>query len=661
MAGGRGWWSGWPRPCGGGGWSWRCSRAAVGAVAGCSRRTGRRSARGVRSLLVAVAALRGGVGRARRLLWRALRRRVGAAGVGARGGRCGAGGRSAARAARAARRRGSRPASWCGCGCCAASRSLALDGARAKSWRRACGCARCGSRATPPTRRSRAVTLVRRDPLADTGAAAVAAPEAEALSLWEPIPVGVDELGEPVAIGLVERNVLLGGEPGAGKTRRAVAARRGRRRSTRARGCGCSTASWSSCRRGRRARERLVGPDVDEAIDAAARAARRDGGALPRAARPRAAQGPPRGRAAAAPGGRATSWRSTSAPRTARSAREFAELLRDLVARGRAAGVIVCAATQKPGADVVPSALRDLFGFRLALRCNTPQASDTILGQGWAIARALDAATIAPRAARRRAAAGRGRHAGPDARLPPRPTTTSTRSPSAPRRAARRRLARPTDEEAGAHERAAGCAAAPRRRRSRRTPKELLVAARPGRAVARGWPSCWCAGWPAIARAPSRASELRARGRRRRAWPDEAARAFAVEFAAAYLSIADGTSRPRATSAGARSRRRSSSTRWRRSSTGSEPRADGASSVGQVAGVDAARRAARADHRRGLARPASAPRTVRLTIPVARDAHGGLVVYDLPSLAAGAAARRRRARPRASRCSAPSATRSATC
>ena len=73
--------------------------------------------------------------------------------------------------------------------------------------------------------------------------------------------------------------------------------------------------------------------------------------------------------------------------------REFAEQLRDLVARGRAAGVIVCAATQKPASDVVPSALRDLFGFRLALRCNTPQASDTILGQGWATAGA-DASTI---------------------------------------------------------------------------------------------------------------------------------------------------------------------------------------------------------------------------------------------------------------------------
>jgi S-DNA-T family DNA segregation ATPase FtsK/SpoIIIE len=44
---------------------------------------------------------------------------------------------------------------------------------------------------------------------------------------------------------------------------------------------------------------------------------------------------------------------------------------------------------------VVPSALRDLFGFRLALRCTTPQASDTILGQGWA-SQGHNAATIAP-------------------------------------------------------------------------------------------------------------------------------------------------------------------------------------------------------------------------------------------------------------------------
>jgi len=67
-----------------------------------------------------------------------------------------------------------------------------------------------------------------------------------------------------------------------------------------------------------------------------------------------------------------------------RQAAEFTSLLRDLVARGRAAGIIVVAATQKPAAEVVPTSLRDLFGFRWAFRCLTPEASDTILGRGWA-------------------------------------------------------------------------------------------------------------------------------------------------------------------------------------------------------------------------------------------------------------------------------------
>jgi DNA segregation ATPase FtsK/SpoIIIE, S-DNA-T family len=65
-------------------------------------------------------------------------------------------------------------------------------------------------------------------------------------------------------------------------------------------------------------------------------------------------------------------------------ASRFSEVLRDLVARGRAAGIIVLAATQKPSIDIVPSALRDLFGFRWALRCATKEVSDTVLGSGWA-------------------------------------------------------------------------------------------------------------------------------------------------------------------------------------------------------------------------------------------------------------------------------------
>jgi DNA segregation ATPase FtsK/SpoIIIE-like protein len=67
-----------------------------------------------------------------------------------------------------------------------------------------------------------------------------------------------------------------------------------------------------------------------------------------------------------------------------KASQAFSVLLRDFVARGRAAGMVTVATTQKPSADVVPTYLRDLFGFRWALRCSTPEASDTILGRGWA-------------------------------------------------------------------------------------------------------------------------------------------------------------------------------------------------------------------------------------------------------------------------------------
>jgi DNA segregation ATPase FtsK/SpoIIIE-like protein len=44
---------------------------------------------------------------------------------------------------------------------------------------------------------------------------------------------------------------------------------------------------------------------------------------------------------------------------------------------------------------VVPTSIRDLFCYRWAFRCSSPQASDTILGQGWA-SQGFSAATIDP-------------------------------------------------------------------------------------------------------------------------------------------------------------------------------------------------------------------------------------------------------------------------
>jgi hypothetical protein len=237
------------------------------------------------------------------------------------------------------------------------------------------------------------VTLVRRDPLA--GMVSVPWPnrDSASLSLWEPIPLGVDELGESVSVSLPERNVLMGGEPGAGKSAAlsilvATAALDPTAKLWLLDGKLVELSVWAPCA------QRLAGPDIDEAI-----ALLRD---LREEMEGRYRELLARGRRKVAHEDQlplhlvaCDELAFYLGVEDRKKQREFAELLRDLVARGRAAGVIVCAATQKPASDVVPSALRDLFGFRLALRCNTPQASDTILGQGWATL-GHSAATIAP-------------------------------------------------------------------------------------------------------------------------------------------------------------------------------------------------------------------------------------------------------------------------
>jgi hypothetical protein len=235
------------------------------------------------------------------------------------------------------------------------------------------------------------VTLVRRDPF--DVSAPLPWPDAGAVdrSLWEPIPLGVDEHGEPVQIGLVERNVLVGGEPGAGKSVAlslvvGAAALDPTARVWLLDGKLVELAAWAPVA------EQLVGPDGGEAIDAL-RQIQREMDARYRELLARGLRKVRRDDALPLHLVVVDELAFYLTLPDRKQRQELTELLRDLVARGRAAGVIVVAATQKPGADVVPSSLRDLFGFRLALRCNTPQASDTILGHGWASAGA-DASTV---------------------------------------------------------------------------------------------------------------------------------------------------------------------------------------------------------------------------------------------------------------------------
>jgi S-DNA-T family DNA segregation ATPase FtsK/SpoIIIE len=74
---------------------------------------------------------------------------------------------------------------------------------------------------------------------------------------------------------------------------------------------------------------------------------------------------------------------------------EFSALLRDLVSRGRACGVPVVAATQRPSFDIIPTSLRDLFGYRAAFRRTTINSSNIVLGHGWA-EQGYSATDIAP-------------------------------------------------------------------------------------------------------------------------------------------------------------------------------------------------------------------------------------------------------------------------
>jgi hypothetical protein len=222
------------------------------------------------------------------------------------------------------------------------------------------------------------LSILWRDPLSGPAPAWPGAPG----SLWEPLSLGVDEDGKVVTITLVERNVLLGGEPGAGKSVAlslfiAAAAMDPEVRLTLMDGKQVELAPWSACA------EHFVGPDMGDAIcvlkDLCAEMDRRYSVLLASGLR-KIERGSDFGLYVVAIDELAFYMRSgTKDERT-----ELSETLRDLISRGRAAGMIVVAATQKPSNDIVPTYVRDLFSFRMALRCTTPEASDTILGQGWA-------------------------------------------------------------------------------------------------------------------------------------------------------------------------------------------------------------------------------------------------------------------------------------
>ncbi len=203
------------------------------------------------------------------------------------------------------------------------------------------------------------------------------------LSIFDPVDVGADEYGQRMSVMLAYRNLLIGGEPGGGKSNGI--------QSILGHAALCPDlrlylfdanevqfAPWAPLA------EWFVGPDTDEAITVLemlrsemTACYTRLRGNNSRKVGPETAGG-----MALVVIDELALYSATFG--TTEQQKQFNRCLRDLIARGRAAGVIVVAATQRPSADIIPTSLRDLFAFRWALRCSTAAASDIILGEGWA-------------------------------------------------------------------------------------------------------------------------------------------------------------------------------------------------------------------------------------------------------------------------------------
>ena len=213
------------------------------------------------------------------------------------------------------------------------------------------------------------------------------------VSLWEPLAFGIGQDGLAVSLSLPEHNLLIGGEPGSGKsvalsTIVAAAALDPSVELTLLDGKDVELVAWSEVA------DRFVGADQRAAVEVLEEVSalmEERYRALVATRRRKLARGDLEGLHVVVIDEVAFYLRGGE-----KAVRErFAELLRDLVSRGRAAGIVVVAATQKPSHEVVPTWIRDLFAYRLALRCTSSDASDTILGQGWAH-QGYSAATIDP-------------------------------------------------------------------------------------------------------------------------------------------------------------------------------------------------------------------------------------------------------------------------
>jgi len=200
--------------------------------------------------------------------------------------------------------------------------------------------------------------------------------------MFDPIYLGIDEFGEPIYVRIIYKNLLAAGEPGGGKsgllnTITAHAALSVNTRLVLFDGKQVELGMWDDIA------DEFVGPDLDHAIITLLRLQRVMDNRYTwlRAHRRRKIE--PRDGLSVITSIFDEIALYSATLGTEQQQKIFIALLRDLVARGRAAAMPVIAATQRPSVDIIPKSLRDLFGYRAAFRCTSSGSSNIILGDGW--------------------------------------------------------------------------------------------------------------------------------------------------------------------------------------------------------------------------------------------------------------------------------------
>jgi len=219
-------------------------------------------------------------------------------------------------------------------------------------------------------------TLVARTANGDT-------PLGPVLSVFDPFFIGFDEFGHPVYLPMIYRNIVMGGEPGAGKSSFLNIVVGHGALSLDCRLClldgkQVEMGLWEDCA------DVFVGPNLPKAIATLRRlqTVMDNRYTLLRAQRRRKIGRDDSFRPILLAIDELAIYSATLGTKTTRE--DFSTLLRDIVARGRAVGIIVAAATQRPSSDIIPPSLRDLFAWRFAGRCTNDVSSDIVLGHGWA-------------------------------------------------------------------------------------------------------------------------------------------------------------------------------------------------------------------------------------------------------------------------------------